>query len=84
MCNGRTWSSKIENGGKCQLSAVFAQAHILYRVGRGKGSKSLHGRSGRSLIQSNALLSFLISRVILKVLNIKIKTNFDERQCQIR
>ena len=67
------------------LSVVSGvHSDILFRVGRGKGSKSLHCRSGRSLIHSNALLSFLISRAILKVLNIKIKRNLDERQCQIR
>ena len=67
------------------LSVVSGvHSDILFRVGRGKGSKSLHCRSGRSLIQSNALLSFLISRAILKLLNVKIKRNFDERQCQIR
>lgn len=78
----------VEGGSeKSKMAAnlsVVSGVHILFRMGRGKGSKSLHCRSGRSLIHSNALLSFLISRAILKVLNIKIKRNFDERQCQIR
>lgn len=65
---------------KMAVNLSVVSGDLPYRVGRGKGSNSLHCRSGRSLIQYNVLLSFLISRVILKVLNIKKKTNFVERQ----
>ena len=83
-CTVEGGSEKSKMAANLSVVSGVHQTHILFRVGRGKGSKSLQCRSGRSLIQSNALLSFLISRAILKLLNVKIKRNFDERQCQIR